>query len=142
MWRREGLVQIEMDDVEVHLAGRGAAQDRVEVRPVVVEQAARVVHELGDVQNVFFEDPKGVRIRQHEGERLRTGRGLERFQVDPTIFRRNLDQVESEHPGGGGVRARDCVEDFPRAVWAAVVDENELVIWRDAVDACAQALMQ
>src|SRR5207244_6644094 len=38
MWRREGLVQIEMDDVEVHLAGRGAAQDRVEVRPVVVEQ--------------------------------------------------------------------------------------------------------
>src|SRR5207244_13571651 len=90
MWRREGLVQIEMDDVEVHLAGRGAAQDRVEVRPVVVEQAARVVHELGDVQNVFFEDPKGVRIRQHEGERLRTGGGLERFQVDPTIFRRDL----------------------------------------------------
>src|SRR5437879_12804647 len=104
MGRREGLVQIEMDDVEVHLAGRGAAQDRVEVRAVVVEQAARVVHDLGDVQDVFFKDPKGVRIRQHEGERLRTGGGLARFQVDPTIFRRDLDQVEYEHPGRRWVR--------------------------------------
>src|SRR5207245_9761005 len=32
MGRREGLVQIEMDDIEVHVAGRGAAEDRVEVR--------------------------------------------------------------------------------------------------------------
>src|SRR6266581_585828 len=64
-----------------------------------------VVHDLRDVQDMFLEDSERVRIRQHEGERLRTGGGRERLQVDPTIFRRNLDQVESEHPGRGGVRA-------------------------------------
>src|SRR5207247_3374218 len=40
MGRREGLVQIEMDDVEVHFPRGCAAQDRVEVRAVVIEEAA------------------------------------------------------------------------------------------------------
>src|SRR5207253_3734032 len=39
--RREGLVEVEVDDVEVHPAGGRPAEDRVEVRAVVVQEAAR-----------------------------------------------------------------------------------------------------
>src|SRR5207247_4216860 len=105
MGRREGLVQIEMDDVEVHLSRGRAAQDRVEVGAVVIEEAARVVDDLRDVEDVFFENPKGVRIRQHEGERLRSRGRLEGCEVDAYVLRGNLDEIEPEHSRRGGVRA-------------------------------------
>src|SRR5207247_8905684 len=85
MGGREGLGQVEVDDVQIYFARRRAAQDGVEVRAVVVQEATRVVHDLRNVQDMLFEDPEGVRIRQHEGECLRTGRGLARVQIDASV---------------------------------------------------------
>src|SRR2546428_822545 len=77
--RRERLVEIEMDDVEVHLPGGRAAQDRVEVRAVVVEEAAGIVDDLSNLEHVLLEDPEGVRVREHERERLIARGRLERL---------------------------------------------------------------
>src|SRR5713226_9727235 len=65
---REGLMEVEVHDVEVHLSGGRATEDRVEVRPVVIEEAARVVDDLGDLEHMVLEDPERVGIREHERE--------------------------------------------------------------------------
>src|SRR5256886_13388839 len=94
-----------MDDVEIHFSRRRPAENRVEVRAVVVQETARVVDDLRDVQDVLFENSESVGIRQHEGERLRTRGRLERLEVDASVLRGNLDQIEPEHYRLRGIRA-------------------------------------
>src|SRR5713101_1754438 len=69
---REGLVKIQVDNVETHVAGSDLSQQRVEVCPVVVEQAARLMDYLCDFENVLLEDSQSVRIRNHKSGRVRT----------------------------------------------------------------------
>ena len=45
----EGLVQVEVDHVEAHVAGPDDAHDCIEVGAVVVAQAARLMDDLGDL---------------------------------------------------------------------------------------------
>src|SRR5438105_1026607 len=63
---REGLVQIEVHDIEAHVAGPRDADQRVEVRTVVVEERTGVVRQLRDLQDVFLEDSERVRVGQHD----------------------------------------------------------------------------
>ena len=51
---REGLVQVEVHDVDAEIARPGYAQDRVEVRPVVVNQAPDTVDDLDDLVDVLI----------------------------------------------------------------------------------------
>ena len=62
----ERLVEVEVDDVEAHVAGPRAAHDGVEVRAVVVERRARVVHDVGDLLDRRVEQPERVRVGEHE----------------------------------------------------------------------------
>ena len=66
MRSREHLVQVDVDRVETHVARFHLAEDRVQVRPVVVEEAARLVHDALDVENVLLEHAERGRIREHE----------------------------------------------------------------------------
>ena len=63
---REGLVQIEVHDIEAHVAGPRDADQRVEVRTVVVEERTGVVRQLRDLQDVLLEDSERVRVGQHD----------------------------------------------------------------------------
>ncbi len=55
-----------MDDVEPHVARPRAAHDGVEVRAVVVERRAHVVHHARDLLDVAVEDAERVRVREHQ----------------------------------------------------------------------------
>ena len=63
---RERLVQVEVDDVEAHVAGPRDPADRVQVRAVVVEERAGVVEDLRDLLDVLVEEPERRRIREHQ----------------------------------------------------------------------------
>ena len=131
--RREGLVEVEMDNVEVHLAGRGPTEDRVEVGAVIVQEAARGMDDIGDLEDMLFEDPEGVRIREHEREGLVPRRGPEGLQIDPAVLRRNLDDVVPEHARGrevrpvGGVGQDDLVARLPSVAMIRGGDEETRV---------------
>jgi len=60
MGRRERLVHVQVHDVETHVPRPHDPEDRVQVCTVVVEQAADVVHRLGDLDNVLLEQAEGT----------------------------------------------------------------------------------
>src|ERR671919_794396 len=62
----EGLVQIQVHDVEAHVARPNDADDRVEVGPVVVKKPADLVYRRGYPYDVALEEAEGVGIREHE----------------------------------------------------------------------------
>src|SRR5207253_6000005 len=63
---RERLVKIELQHVGAHVARLGDAHERVHVRAVHVDEAALVVHDGGDLLDVFLEKTERVRIGHHE----------------------------------------------------------------------------
>ena len=67
---RERLVQVEVHDVEAHVAGAHDTEDRVQVRAVVVEQAADLVDGRGDRVDLLFEEPERVRVREHDARHV------------------------------------------------------------------------
>ena len=83
--RRERLVQVHVDRVEAHVARPHLAEDRVEVRAVVIEQSAGFVHELGDLDDAPLEHADRRRIGQHDAGRLRAEHLLQRFDVDVAV---------------------------------------------------------
>ena len=57
---RERLVQVDVDDVEAHVAGAGDAAHGVEVRAVVVHERAGAVEDLRDLLDVLVEQAERV----------------------------------------------------------------------------------
>src|SRR5689334_5341697 len=106
MRRREGLVQVHVDDVEAHIARAHLAEDGVEVGAVVVQQAAGVVNDLGDFLDATFEHAAGGGIGQHDAGGVRTHGRLQRLDVDVAfVVDRDLPDHAAAHRGGGGVGA-------------------------------------
>ena len=62
----EGLVEVDVDDVEAHVARARVAHHRVEVGAVVVERPPRRVDQAGDLGDVLVEEPERVRVGQHQ----------------------------------------------------------------------------
>ncbi len=67
--RREGLVQVEVHDVDAEVAGAGDAEDGVEVGAVVVDQAASLVDDLHDLLDVLVPQAERVRVGDHQSRR-------------------------------------------------------------------------
>ena len=61
----EGLVEVDVDHIEAHVAGAHLTQDGVEVAPVVIEQATGVVHPGGNLPDVAVEQAQGARVGEH-----------------------------------------------------------------------------
>src|SRR5690606_25502207 len=74
----ERLVEVEVHDVEAHVTGTHTTHDGVEVRTVVVELRTRRVSQLGDLENVAFEQAERVRVGEHHRGDLGADGGLER----------------------------------------------------------------
>src|SRR5581483_2036804 len=59
--RGERLVRVDVHDVEAHVARTAAAKDRVQVRPVVVDETADAVDGGRDLLDLLLEQPERVR---------------------------------------------------------------------------------
>lgn len=104
--RGECLVKVDVHDVEAHVAGTHLAEKRVEVGPVVIEESAGVVHELGDLDNLGLEHADRVGVGHHDACHGVVEQRLEVFDVDrPIGTRLDFHNLQTAHHCGGGVRA-------------------------------------
>ncbi len=119
----ERLVQVEVHDVEAHVARAGDAHDRVEVGAVVVERRPDLVHDPRDLLDLRVEDAERVRVRQHQaGDRV-VGLGAQVVDVDAAVgVRADLDDLVAGHRHRRRVGAvRGVGRQHLRAVLAAVL---------------------
>ena len=109
MRRGECLVQVDVHHVEAHVAGTAFAEQRIEVRTVVVHQAACLVHHLGNLQNTRLEDAQRIGIGHHHGSDLASHLAEELTQVvniDCAVSQAlHLDDFQAADCRGGWVRA-------------------------------------
>ena len=104
--RGERLVQIQMDAVKAHVAGAHDAHNGVQVRAVVVAQAARLMDKTRDLQNVFVKNADGVWVRQHQAGGVVAEHGLERLKIDAAVRRgRDVHDLIAAHGSCSRVRA-------------------------------------
>ena len=85
----EGLVEVEVDDVEAHVAGPGDPHHRVEVGAVVVERRADPVHDPRDLLDVGVEQAERVRVGQHQAGDVGVGLRAQVVEVDAAVGRRS-----------------------------------------------------
>ena len=119
--RGERLVQIQMDAVKAHVAGAHDAHDGVQIRAVIVAQAARLVDKTRDLQNVFVKNADCVRVRQHQAGGVVAEHGLERLEIDAAVRRgRDIHDLIAAHGSCSRVRAmRGIRNDDLRALLVA-----------------------
>jgi hypothetical protein len=90
----ERLVQVEVHDVEAHVAGPRDAHHRVEVRAVVVERRADACDDLGDLLDVRVEEPERVRVGEHQAGDVVVGLRAQVVDVDAAVgVRADLDDL-------------------------------------------------
>ena len=95
-----------MNDVEPHVARARAPDDRVEVRPVVVEERAALVEDPRDVLDPLVEQPERRRVREHQARRAVVDLRAEVVQVEvAAVGRRDLRELEACHRHARRVRA-------------------------------------
>ena len=117
----EGLVQVEVDDVEAHVARADHPQDRVEVGAVVIHEAPDLVHRCRDLDDVLLEQPEGVGVGEHHPGDVGVEHLAQRADVDAAagVALHRGDLVAPQGHRGrvgavGGVR-----DDHPVAALAA-----------------------
>ena len=112
MGRGEGLVQVQVDAVEAHVAGPGHAHDGVQVGTVVIAQTAGLVDNTGDLQNVGIKNTHSVGVGQHQARGIGAHGGPEALQIHAAlVIGRNVHHGEASHHGTGGVGAVGGVRD-------------------------------
>jgi hypothetical protein len=120
----EGLVQVDVDDVEAHVAGPRVAHHRVEVGAVVVEGAARLVDQPGDLGDVLVEDAERVGVGQHQAGDVVVDLRPQVVHLDPAaLVGGDLDDLVAGHRHRGGVGpvrgvgGEHLVRVSPRSAW-------------------------
>ena len=83
--RGEGLVQVQVHDVEAHITGTDHSEQGVHVGSVVVEKAAASVHEGCNFSDVPFEKAQCVGVGQHYSCDVVAEERLERIQVHEAV---------------------------------------------------------
>ena len=105
-------MQVHVDAVEAHVAGPDNAHNRVEVGAVVVAQAAGLMDDVGDLEDVLVEDTDGVGVGQHQTGGVGADGRPQGVQVDAAVGAGgDVDDGEASHDGGGGVGAVGGVRD-------------------------------
>ena len=85
MRRRKRLVQVHVNDIEVHITRSNLAQNGVQVGTVVVQQATGLMHHIGDVLDVTFEHAQRRWVGQHDARGLRTEDCLQLVHIDVAV---------------------------------------------------------
>ena len=109
----ESLVEVDVHDIEAHVAGTGHAEHRVEVGSVVVEQGARIVDKLLDCRNLTLEYAESVGVgHHHRRHRVIEQRG-EGIDIDRAVGERfHRHHAETGYSGRGGIGAVGRVGDY------------------------------
>ncbi len=106
MGAAERFVRIEVHHVGAEIAGAGDAQDGVHVGAVEVEQSALLVHEVGDLPDLAFEQAQRVGIGDHEHGGVAAELGFQILQIDKALRRAaNCDGLKAGHGRTGGIGA-------------------------------------
>ena len=112
MRRRERLVQVDVHDVEAHVAGTRDTQHRVEVGSVVVHQAAGLVYKTGNLGDVLLEHAHGVGVGHHHCRHGVVELRAQVVDVDGAVGQTlDLDNPVPGDVGRGGVGAVGRVGD-------------------------------
>ena len=121
---RERLVQVVVDDVEAHVARPRPADDRVQVRAVVVQERARVVEDRRDLLDALVEEPERRRVREHEPGCPLVHLPAQVVEVEvAALVRLDLRQLVPGHRHARGVRAVRGVGGDDRVALLAAVGE-------------------
>ena len=108
----EGLVQVQVDDVEAHVAGPHHTQDGVEIGTVVVEETTDLVDGIGDGHDVLLEEPQGVRVGEHDPGHVLVEHRAQRLEVDTTaLVARDRDDLVAAQCHRGRIGAVGGVGD-------------------------------
>ena len=97
-------MQIDVHNVETHVAGTATSQQGIEVRSVVVEQASATMYQFGNLGYLFLENTQCVGVGHHDtGYRIVEQR-FEFRDIYRTFGRgRNFDNLQSTHCRTGGI---------------------------------------
>ena len=87
-------MQVDVDDVEAHVAGARDPAHRVEVRAVVVHERAGAVEDPLDLLDVLVEQAERGRVREHERRGVLVDLAAQVVDVDVPA-RVGLDGVSS-----------------------------------------------
>ena len=82
----EGLVEIQVDNIESDISRTNDTDNRIQVGTVVVAETAGFVNETGDLQDVFVEKTYCIRVCQHQTCCLRSQVSLQVIQVNHSLF--------------------------------------------------------
>src|SRR5262249_56808562 len=108
--RRERLVQVELQDVDAHVARLGDTEERVHVRAVHVEETAPGMDRGRDGFDLLLEEAERVRVGDHERGYVVVHQGGDgaRLEDAARAYRHLADLVATERRacGIGPVRAR------------------------------------
>jgi hypothetical protein len=103
---RERLVQVEVDDVETHVARAADPHDRVEVRAVVIERRPDPVHDPLDLLDPRLEQPERRGIGEHQARDVLVGLRAQIVEVDVAAgVDADLDDLVTGHRHRRRVRA-------------------------------------
>ena len=108
----EGLVEVEMHDVEAHVAGTDHAQQRVHVGAVVVEQAAAFVNERRDLLDILLEQAERVGVGHHDARDIGAEQRLKGLDVHQTVRTGlHLNYLQAANRRRSGIGAVGAVGD-------------------------------
>ena len=80
----EGLVQVEVHQVDAQVTGADDAEQRVQVGAVTVDQAAAIVHDLDHFFYVLIEQPQRIGVGQHQADDGLVTLGFQGFDIHVT----------------------------------------------------------
>jgi hypothetical protein len=120
-------VQVDVDDVEAHVARPGDPADGVQVRAVVVHERACVVEDACDLGDVLVEEPERGRVRQHQRRRRLVHLPAQVLDVDVAAgVGLHGRQLVAGHRHGGGIRTVRGVRDHDLAPLRALAPFSEI----------------
>ena len=106
----KGLVQIDVYHVEAHITWPRHSHDGVEVRAVVIEQAACAMHDLCHGENVLFKQAQRVRVGEHQPGDFAVHFCAQVVEIHQAVFvAGDLHHVVAHHMRGGGIGAMRAV---------------------------------
>ena len=108
--RGKGLVQVHVDAVKAHVTGTDHAHNGVKVGAVIVAQAAGLVDQTGDLQNILVEDAHGVGVGEHQAGGILPQSGPKRVQIHTAVRAGgDVHHIEAAHGRSGRVGAVGAV---------------------------------
>ena len=91
-------MKIQVNDVEPHVPRPHLAEDGIQVGTVIVEQAARIMHDLLDIKDSPLEDAERRRVRKHDASRVRSDGILQGLDINIAVCAgRNFRNFAATH---------------------------------------------